>query len=134
MNSMRYRFVECFLAAVCLAGTIDGRGEDERKTKAAASVGEQAISHGGLELSAVRSGWGKVQAHKSVGGKEISIGGRKFVRGIGMHANGDMALVLDGEATSFHAFVGVDDEVTPQVGSLEFTVLDDAKEVWKSGV
>ena len=47
-----------------------------------------------LDLSKVQQGWGKPQADKSVQGKPLSIGGRKFERGVGTHAASSLCVDL----------------------------------------
>ena len=85
-----------------------------------------------LKLSKSQSGWRATQANHSIEGNALSIGGKKFNRGIGTHANGSVRLKLDGKATMFSAWVGVDDEVTDTRASVVFSVIGDGKTLWKS--
>lgn len=94
----------------------------------------RAVPLDSLKLSGIQTGWGQVRAGKSAEGNPLSIGGRKFAAGLGMHAAGAMTLALDGQAESFQAFVGVDDEVPQGRGTVEFSAIADGKEVWRSGV
>ncbi len=87
-----------------------------------------------LDLSAVQQDWGNAHANASVDGHALKIGGRGFDGGIGTHANSTLCLDLKGAATRLHAFVGADDETLPAKGSVEFRVIGDGKELWKSGV
>ena len=91
------------------------------------------IPAGSLDLGHVSQGWGKAAADRSVDGKPLSIGGRRFERGIGTHAPSSVAVRLGGKAESFRALVGVDDEVPSKSGTVEFRVLADGRDVWSSG-
>ena len=86
-----------------------------------------------LDLSNMKIGWGQPQADKSVGGNPLKIGDKSYTDGIGSHAEGELSLVLDGKADSLTAEVGVDAEVAAK-GSVEFVVLTDGKEAFRSGV
>ena len=39
-----------------------------------------------LDLSTMETGWGNVHARKSVDGNPLTVGGQKFERGVGTHA------------------------------------------------
>jgi alpha-galactosidase len=86
-----------------------------------------------LDLSTVEQGWGDPHANLSVQGNPLQIGGRKFDKGIGTHADSTFELALDGQAARLNAWVGVDDE-TQGRGSVVFRVQADGKELWNSGV
>lgn len=88
-----------------------------------------------LDLSVARQGWGSPQKNRSVDGQALSIGGKTFDRGFGTHADSMLIISIDGEARKFTASVGVDDQVdrNPKA-SVEFRVLGDGRELWKSGV
>jgi alpha-galactosidase len=92
-----------------------------------------------MPLSVVRNGWGSIERDRSNGergdadGGPISIGGRYYPKGLGVHA-GSMVLVAlqDGRCTEFLAEVGVDDEVGSN-GSVQFLVRDQSDTVlWAS--
>jgi hypothetical protein len=76
------------------------------------------------------NGWGPVERDMSNGeqaagdGHPISLRGTTYAKGLGVHANGDVALFLGGNCTRFTAVVGIDDEVTPN-GSVSFSVVAD---------
>ncbi len=86
-----------------------------------------------LDLSAVEQGFGKPQIDKSVDMHPLSIAGRHFEHGLGTHSPGDMLIDLNGGATRFTAWVGIDDE-TNKRGSAEFQIVGDGKLLWSSGV
>ncbi len=85
------------------------------------------------DLSPIQSGWGSPEARRSVEGNPLTIGGKKYERGVGTHADSTWLLRLDGAGRRFLASVGVDDEVGDHPGSVEFLVLGDRKVLWKSG-
>ncbi len=64
-----------------------------------------------LNLAVATQGWGDPHKNQSVEGNPLTIGGKKFDRGFGTHAESMLHIKLDGGATKFSASVGVDDEV-----------------------
>ena len=86
-----------------------------------------------LDLGAMTSGWGKPQKNRAVTEVPLSIGGVKFEHGVGTHANSECPVVLDGKAKSFTAKVGVDDNAKNAEASVEFVILANEREVWRSG-
>ena len=88
-----------------------------------------------LNLSAATQGYGEPQKNQSIDGQPLTIGGKKFARGFGTHADGQLRVNLDGGAQSFSASVGVDDDVNGNAAaSVEFIVRGDGKALWQSGV
>ncbi len=87
-----------------------------------------------LDLSHAVAGWGTTQAKRSVDGNALSINGTTYERGIGTHAPGYLVIKLDKGTRRFHALVGLDDEAADGPGSVEFMVVGDGQELWKSGV
>ena len=53
---------------------------------------------------------------------------------MGTHSAGCFVVKLNGGSKRFKAFVGVDDEVIPNSGSVEFVIVGDKKVIYKSGV
>jgi alpha-galactosidase len=86
-----------------------------------------------FDLTPVDQGWGRPQRALSVDGNPLTIGGHVFAHGIGTHAAGEMAIKLGAAAKSFHAAVGVDSE-TGELGSVQFLVIGDGKELGRSPV
>lgn len=101
---------------------------------ASARQAPQLVPLASLDLSAVEQGWGEPQADHSVDKHALSIGGKKYDTGLGTHAASSLCVDLGGAATRLHAFVGADDETLPQKGSIEFRLVGDGKELWKSGL
>jgi alpha-galactosidase len=88
-----------------------------------------------LNLSVASQGWGTPHKNQSVDGHALTIGGTKYERGFGTHAEGALHIKLDGGAQKFSASVGVDDEVNKNPdSSVEFIVRGDGKVLWTSGV
>jgi alpha-galactosidase len=88
-----------------------------------------------LDVSSATQGWGKPTQNKSVGGNPLTIGGKTFERGFGTHAESILNINLGGDAQSFSASVGVDDEVSNNpAASVAFIVIGDGQELWNSGV
>ncbi len=87
-----------------------------------------------LDLGGMSSGWGKPQKNQAVTERPLSLGGQPFERGVGTHANSECWITLDGQAKSFTAKVGVDDNANNGSASIEFLVFGDGRELWRSGV
>jgi alpha-galactosidase len=101
-------------------------------TCVAAGQADNTVWLSSLDLSKIQQGWGRAQVDKAVTGKPLSIGGRRFERGVGTHAKGTAWIELDGGAERFAAFVGVDDAAVAP-GSVTFKVVADGKKLWESG-
>lgn len=66
----------------------------------------------------------------SVTGTPISIGGKIFTKGLGVHAESELTFPLNGKYSNFHVVPGPDDA---HHGYLEMIILVDDKEVFASG-
>jgi hypothetical protein len=113
---------------VCLAyGCLGLAAADTRETRL-----------GDLPPVAASQGWGSLQVDKEVGGNPLSIGGRVFVHGLGTHAGSELVYGLDGEADTFSAWVGVDDNLKnhpdAKNASVVFQVVGDGKVLFDSGI
>lgn len=92
-----------------------------------------------LTPTAVTNGYGPMEKDRSNGesaagdGHTLSLGGVKYAKGLGIHADSKVDYNLAGKCSAFTAQVGVDDEVGAN-GSISFAVLADGKEVYRSGV
>jgi hypothetical protein len=74
-----------------------------------------------------------VQMDKNTRGGAISLRGRTFARGLGVHADAAVSFKLDGQFERFTATVGIDDNVAP-AGSVVFRVKLDGHEKFASPV
>jgi alpha-galactosidase len=87
-----------------------------------------------LDLTAMTAGWGQPQKNQSVSQTPLAISGEKFDHGVGTHAESKVMLQLDGKSKLFTAKVGVDDDAGDASASVEFIILGDGHELWRSGV
>jgi hypothetical protein len=77
-------------------------------------------------------GWRQPELDRNFNSGGLSIGGRLFEKGIGMPTNSEIEFELNGTYESFVALVGIDDEFNNNEAKVEFFVLGDGKELWKS--
>lgn len=93
-----------------------------------------------LEWSSVRNGLGPAEKDQSNGeaaggdGQMLSIDGRKYARGLGVHAPSAVGYSLDGRFDLFSAEIGLDDEVRTRNGSVIFQVFVDGAKAYESPV
>ena len=89
-------------------------------------------------FQAVANGWGPVERDMSNGeqaagdGEPLTIAGRAYPKGLGVHALSRVSVALGGNCTRFRADAGVDDE-TGSDGSVVFSAWLDGTKVWESG-
>jgi len=74
-----------------------------------------------------------VRRDRSVSARPLSIGGRVFDKGLGVHSRTELDYQLDRGYESLVATIGIDDAVRP-AGSVVFRVLGDGKVLLDSGV
>ncbi|MFC7217905.1 NPCBM/NEW2 domain-containing protein [Streptomyces polyrhachis] len=90
-----------------------------------------------LEWLAQTNGWGPAERDRSNGesgpddGAVLTLAGRTYAKGVGAHADSDLAFYLGGRCTSLTADVGIDDEIATG-GGVAFSVEADGAEVWRS--
>ena len=86
-------------------------------------------------LTALRPGIGGrgIEINRALSGRPLSIGGQRYESGLGARANLEIEYDLKGLFDTFSALVGIDDATTNQNAGVEFIVLADGKEVWRSG-
>ena len=87
-----------------------------------------------LDLSQGTQGYGLPGKNQTVDGKKLTINGVSFDRGFGTHAESVLFIKLNGQATSFTAMVGIDDEVKGHEPAVEFLLIADGKNIWSSGL
>src|SRR5208283_1599701 len=80
-----------------------GAGESEHVSR------RVALSY--LMPSESRQGYGTLGIDRSVMGKPLQIGERKFPTGLGTHANSRIVYALEGPCDRFETWVGVDAEM-----------------------
>jgi hypothetical protein len=109
------------------------------------SNGNESIDNNGtagylsdLNYSVVSNGWGGVEKDKSNGetaggdGKTLTINGKTYSKGLGVHANSTITVNLNKQYKTFFSDVGIDDEVGNS-GSVGFQVFGDGVLLWDSG-
>jgi len=64
-----------------------------------------------LDLGLITNGWGTVRANRSIDNNPLTMKGRHYVSGIGVHATARIVVKLNGSTPKFHASLGIDDEV-----------------------
>lgn len=69
---------------------------------------------------------------RNVQGETISMAGREFERGIGVHSRTELTYVINGEFDQLAATIGLDDSVRP-LGSVVMQVLGDGRTIFDSG-
>jgi hypothetical protein len=84
------------------------------------------------------NGWGQMQLDTSNGeqgkndGHVLTIGGKGYDKGLGVHAGSEVHYQLDGKYSTFVSDIGVDDE-TALLGSVDFQVWADGVKLYDSG-
>ncbi|MBN1343682.1 MAG: NPCBM/NEW2 domain-containing protein [Phycisphaerae bacterium] len=100
---------------------------------ASAAGGAETVWLDELDVGKSTCGWQHSRRNASVDGNPLSIGGRKYHRGVGTHSPGQFWITLDRGTARFAAAVGIDDEAGKN-GTAEFLVVGDGKTLWRSGV
>jgi len=86
-----------------------------------------------LDLSNMTSGWRNPIINQSITENTLMINGKEYKTGIGTHATSTYLIDLQGKATDFQAWVGVDD-ASDTPGSIQFIVVGDEEVLWQSEV
>jgi alpha-galactosidase len=92
-----------------------------------------------LDVTRTLCGWGAPQRNTTIDGDPLTIGGKRYERGLGTHAESMLRIELHKGSALFTAAVGVDDVVDPDSdepspASVEFQVIGDGRILWRSGV
>jgi hypothetical protein len=83
-----------------------------------------------LKPLVVQNGWGKLGINKSIEGKPLTVGDRRYERGLGCHAKSLLVYKIPAGAKRFVAVVGLDDEKRDDTrSSVAFEVYGDVKEM-----
>jgi len=101
----------------------------QRRTDASGKI----VPLSDLDISKTQQGWGSPHKDLSVDGHPLRIGGQTFKTGLGTHADSLLYIQLDSGSHKFTAMIGVDDEGS-EPGTVEFRILGDGKELYKSGM
>ena len=81
----------------------------------------------------VVNGWGTMQKDLSILGYPLIIDGVQYAKGLGVHAYSELRYALSGNCTLFTATAGIDDEVPPGTGWVDFQVWADGYLLYDSG-
>jgi len=74
-----------------------------------------------------------IAINRALTGRPLLIAGQHYETGVGARSNLEIEYDLRGLFNTFTALVGVDDATTNQNANIEFIVLGDGKELWRSG-
>ncbi len=91
-----------------------------------------------LQWTSATNGWGPVEKDRSNGekaagdGRTLTVGGKTYAKGLGVHAASDVRFALAGKCTAVSADVGIDDEKA--AGTVVFQIFKDGVKVADSGV
>jgi hypothetical protein len=91
-----------------------------------------------LNWSSAVNGWGPVEKDRSNGealagdGKTLTLNGKTYAKGLGVHANSEIHYQLNGQYASFNSDIGIDDEVASS-GNVTFSVWADGQKLYDSG-
>lgn len=77
--------------------------------------------------------WGEVEINRSVRLTPLTVNGKVYKRGLGVHSISRLFYQLGGNAISISGKVGADDN-NLFAGHLQFKIIGDKKVLWKSGV
>jgi len=83
-----------------------------------------------IETASSNESFWRVLNDKGVEGKPLSVGGKKYERGLGVHADSKISFLLNGKFSSLHVVPGPDDA---HKGLVEMKILVDGKQVFASG-
>ena len=129
------------VTATVIVGTLAGGGLAAVATAPAHAdvpVGDVFVSD--LPWLDQSNGWGPIERDTSNGesaagdGAPITINGAAFEKGVGMHATGALSVELGANCTTFSSMVGLDDEVTSGIGTVQFQVFGDGQLLAETGV
>lgn len=84
----------------------------------------------GQQLQTSKQDYGTIQFNKSLDGKVLSVGKKRFAFGIGTHAYSNISFNLPNNAIGFEVIPGIDDEVG--VTELSFEIWEDNTLRWAS--
>ncbi len=73
--------------------------------------GGRIIPMSSMDLSVITNGWGTIRANRSIDNNPITMKGKRYVSGVGLHATAKVVVKLNGSTPKFHASLGIDDEI-----------------------
>ncbi|MBA3698077.1 MAG: NPCBM/NEW2 domain-containing protein [Planctomycetes bacterium] len=78
------------------------------------------------------TGNGEIRKDRSMDNRPLTLDGKVYAKGLGVHAVSELVYALDGRQSGFTAMVGIDDEAPN--GEVIFQVWLDGQKAWDSGV
>jgi len=81
-------------------------------------------------LVSAQQDYGTIQFNRSVDGKPLAVGNRRFAYGIGTHANSKIVFTLPDNAIGFDVIPGIDEEVG--AADVIFEIWEDNNPLWSS--
>lgn len=79
------------------------------------------------------NGNGPVRRDRSTQERPLTIAGKVYAKGLGVHSASEVVYALDGQWTGFTALVGMDDEIDDAGAEVVFQVWLDGQRAWDSG-
>lgn len=124
-----------------LIGCAVDAAEDESISESEEALTRKTYYVSDLSPRTIENGWGPIELDRAVGekaagdGNKISIRGKKYSKGLGVHARSDVRVALDGKCSSFRATIGIDDEAAGSStgGNAVFSVYADGVKLVESG-
>lgn len=86
-----------------------------------------------VDWARANNGNGPVRRDRSTQERPLTIDGKVYAKGLGVHSASEVVYALDGQWTGFSALAGVDDEVDGAKAEVVFQVWLDGQRVWDSG-
>lgn len=86
-----------------------------------------------LDWTRVTNGNGPVRRDRSTTERPLTIDGKVYAKGLGVHSKSDVAYALDGRWSGFTALVGIDGAADAAKAEVVFQVWLDGQRVWDSG-
>ena len=101
---------------------------------AAVCAAERRVWIEDVDRSAMTCGYRQPLVARSIEGGLLSVDGKAYQHGLGTHAASQLVVPVGGNALSFEATVGIDDEKRGSEASIEFKVWADGRLVAQSGI
>ncbi|KAB2372897.1 MULTISPECIES: NPCBM/NEW2 domain-containing protein [Bacillus] len=135
-----FRFKVLSLVAVLLITICTFFASGNTKTLAAPTPGSVQLSDTLTPVSVVGDieqmtpNYFSYNKNQSFYKTQLSINGVKYDKGIGSHSNSTIKYNLNGQYSKFTVDVGIDDQVAPGHGSVNFVIIADGKILYISPV
>ncbi len=97
------------------------------------AMAAETVRLNNLDFGLVRQGWGTPQINQSIREKPLTIGGKVYEYGVGLHASASIWVDLGGGCDSFSTEVGVDDAAGAP-GTITYKFYADGRKLWESGI